>query len=111
MNTPILCSYIGGRSIDNPALPLVDNIEPATGKVLCRVQQAGDVGNMSRLSCSVYAFKGDEFALCHTSNVLIDSVPALFLPCGVTLVFVDGTVMFIQRARKLAAAVAARDEV
>lgn len=42
VNTPILCSYIGGRSIDNPALPLVDNIEPATGKVLCRVQQAGD---------------------------------------------------------------------
>jgi len=38
----ILRSYIGGRYIDNPALPLLDNLNPATGEVLCRVQQAGE---------------------------------------------------------------------
>ncbi|MDN0085680.1 betaine-aldehyde dehydrogenase [Crenobacter sp. SG2305] len=41
MSEEILRSYIGGRYIDNPALPLVDNLNPATGELLCRVQQAG----------------------------------------------------------------------
>jgi betaine-aldehyde dehydrogenase len=38
----ILRSYIGGRYVDNPTLPLVDNLNPATGEVICRVQQAGE---------------------------------------------------------------------
>jgi betaine-aldehyde dehydrogenase len=38
----ILRSYIGGQYIDNPSRPLVDNLNPATGEVLCQVQQAGD---------------------------------------------------------------------
>ncbi|WP_240902584.1 betaine-aldehyde dehydrogenase [Aquitalea denitrificans] len=37
----ILKSYIGGRYIDNPALPLADNFNPANGELLCKVQQAG----------------------------------------------------------------------
>lgn len=42
MSDNILRSYIGGRYIDNPSLPLVDNLNPATGEVICRVQQAGE---------------------------------------------------------------------
>ncbi|SMF41149.1 betaine-aldehyde dehydrogenase [Pseudogulbenkiania subflava] len=42
MSDNILRSYIGGRYIDNPSLPLVDNLNPATGEVLCRIQQAGE---------------------------------------------------------------------
>ncbi|WP_293762914.1 betaine-aldehyde dehydrogenase [uncultured Aquitalea sp.] len=41
MKDGILRSYIGGRYLDNPALPLADNHDPATGELLCRVQQAG----------------------------------------------------------------------
>lgn len=41
MSNTILSSYINGRYVDNPSLPLSDNLNPATGERLCQVQQAG----------------------------------------------------------------------
>jgi betaine-aldehyde dehydrogenase len=42
MPFPIQQSYIGGRYVPSTSGETFDNLNPATGEVLCRVEQAGE---------------------------------------------------------------------